>query len=355
MALFEVTDYDRKVYEEELKDFLPDKMLDVHTHVWLDKYAAGHLRSRITGGTRRSVLWPTLVALDDSIEDLQETYRLMFPGKKVSALMFTSRGGWEDNNRYVSECSKKTGWPALYYCDPAESAAELEKHIRDGHFLGVKSYLNRTPKYLPEAEIRVFDFFPKNHLEVLDRIGGIAMLHIPRNGRLKDPVNLAQIEELKHEFPNVRLIIAHIGRAYTRGDVGNAFETLDKLPDLMYDFSANCCEYSITEVIRHAGPKHVMFGTDMPILRMRTHRIEENGTYINLVPPGLYGDPSADPHLREVSAEEAKKITFFAYEELLAFKRASKTLNLTRQDIEDIMYNNAANMIAGARKSIYGE
>lgn len=220
MALFEVTDYDRKVYEEELKDFLPDKMLDVHTHVWLDKYAAGHLQEPDHGGTRRSVLWPTLVALDDSIEDLQETYRLMFPGKEVSALMFTSRGGWEDNNRYVSECSKKTGWPALYYCDPAESAAELEKHIRDGHFLGVKSYLNRTPKYLPEAEIRVFDFFPKNHLEVLDRIGGIAMLHIPRNGRLKDPVNLAQIEELKHEFPNVRLIIAHIGRAYTRGDVG---------------------------------------------------------------------------------------------------------------------------------------
>lgn len=82
MALFEVTDYDRKVYEEELKDFLPDKMLDVHTHVWLDKYAAGHLQEPDHGGTRRSVLWPTLVALDDSIEDLQETYRLMFPGKK---------------------------------------------------------------------------------------------------------------------------------------------------------------------------------------------------------------------------------------------------------------------------------
>ena len=36
MALFEVKDYDKKVYEEELKDFLPDKILDVHTHVWLD-------------------------------------------------------------------------------------------------------------------------------------------------------------------------------------------------------------------------------------------------------------------------------------------------------------------------------
>ena len=107
-------------------------------------------------------------------------------------------------------------------------------------------------------------------------------------------------------------------------------------------------------MIRHAGVKNVMFGTDMPILRMRTHRIEENGTYVNLVPPSLYFDPLGDPHLREVSEEEGKKITFFAYEELLAFKRAAKTLNLSKQDVEDIMYNNAAQLIEGARKDIYG-
>ena len=231
---------------------------------------------------------------------------------------------------------------------------ELEQEIRKGGFLGLKSYLSLSPKYLPEAEIRIFDFFPKAQLKKMDELGAIVMLHIPRNGRLKDPVNLAQIMEIKQEFPNIRLIIAHIGRAYTREDVGNAFETLDKAPDLMYDFCANCCEYAITEVLRHAGPKHVMYGTDMPILRMRTHRIEENSTYINLVPPGLYGDPKQDKHLREVSAEEAEKITFFLYEELLAFKRACKTLGLTKQDVEDIMYNNAHDLIEGARKSIYG-
>ena len=38
MALFEVTAYDKKIYEEELRDFLPDKILDVHTHVWLDSF-----------------------------------------------------------------------------------------------------------------------------------------------------------------------------------------------------------------------------------------------------------------------------------------------------------------------------
>lgn len=352
MALFEVTDYDKKIYEEELKDFLPDKILDVHTHVWLDELVDPN--DVETGDDKRTVTWPSLVAKDNSIEDLQETYRLMFPGKEVKSLMFTSAGGWDANNNYVAECSRNHGWPALYYSDPLESAESLENNIRKGGFLGVKSYLNRTPKYLPEAEIRIFDFFPKHHLEVLDRMGAIAMLHIPRHGRLKDPVNLHQMVEFKKEFPNVRLIIAHIGRAYTKNDVGNAFEFLKQVPDMMYDFCANCCEYAITELIRNVGPKHVMFGTDMPILRMRCHRIEENNTYINLVPPGLYGDPSQDSHLREVTPEEADKITFFAYEELLAFKRAAETLNLSRQDIEDIMYNNAVELIEGARKSIYG-
>ena len=130
---------------------------------------------------------------------------------------------------------------------------------------------------------------------------------------------------------------------------------MDTNPNILYDFSANCCEYAITEVIKHAGVKNVLFGSDMPILRMRTHRIEENGTYINLVPPGMYGDPSQDPHLREVTEEEAKCITFFMYEELLAFKRAAKALNLSRQDVEDIMYNNAHKLLEDARKSIYGK
>jgi len=34
MALFEVTEYDKKIWGEELRDFLPDKILDVHTHVY---------------------------------------------------------------------------------------------------------------------------------------------------------------------------------------------------------------------------------------------------------------------------------------------------------------------------------
>ena len=351
--MFEVTKYDRKIYEEELRDFLPPKMIDIHCHVWRDGLVD---HSQLENpGAKRTVPWPSLVALDDPIEDLVEAYRLLFPGQSVTPLMFANAGGMPACNEYTARCSEVTGFPALYFSHPLESADTVEENIRKGHFLGVKSYLDLSPKYIPENEIRIFDFFPKHQLERLNELGAIMMLHIPRPGRLKDPVNLMQIAEIKRDYPNIRLIIAHIGRAYTTADIGNAFDTLDKLPDLMYDFCANCCEYAITEVLRHAGPKHLMFGTDMPITRMRMRRIEENGTYINLIPPGLYGDPSQDPHLREVSAEEAERITFFAYEEILALKRACKTLNLDRDDVEDIFYNNARALIDGAERSIYGE
>lgn len=349
MALFEVTDYDKKIWEEELKDFLPDKILDVHTHVYKREFI-----DPPKPGTK--LRWPSLVANENPIEDLQETYKLMFPGKDVKALMFISgRTGHKENNAYLSKVSKETGWPALFYSRPEMSADELEKNIREGGFLGVKSYFNLAPSYIPATEMRIYDFFPKHQLERLNKMGAICMCHLPRDGRLKDQVNIQQILEIRREFPKLRLIVAHIGRAYTKEDLADAFDYLEQEPETMYDFSANSCEYAITEAIRRCGTKHLMFGTDMPILRMRAHRIEENGTYINLVPPGLYTDPYGDPHLREVSEEESKKITFFAYEELLSFKRACEKLGLTKQDVEDMMYNNAMNLIEGARKDIYGK
>lgn len=354
MALFEVTDYDKKVYEEEIRDFVPDKMIDVHCHVWRS-CDRGDKKPK-PGEVKRTVTWPSLVAEDNSIEDLQETYKLMFPDKEVTPLFFSSTEKETQGvcNAYIRECMAKTGYPALYYSSPDQSAEELRRMILTGGYLGIKCYLSLSPKYLPEAEIRIFDFFPKHQLAVLNEMGAICMCHIPRHGRLKDPINIAQILEIKREFPRVRLIIAHIGRAYTEFDIGNAFEELSESKDLMFDFCANTCESAMTAMLKSVGPNRVMFGSDFPILRMRMRRIEENNTYINLVPPGLYGDPRQDPHLREVSEEEGKKLTFFMYEEIRAFKRAAANCGLTKADVERAFYGNAKDLIDGARRDIYG-
>jgi hypothetical protein len=177
------------------------------------------------------------------------------------------------------------------------------------------------------------------------------MLHIPRDGRLKDPVNLEQMLEIERRYPDIKLIIAHVGRAYCPEDIGNAFEILSDTRKMMFDFSANTNQYVFEQLIKAVGPSRILFGSDLPILRMRTKRICENGNYVNLIPKGLYGDVSGDGHMREISGEEAGKLTFFMYEEIDAFRRAAESTGVTDRDISDVFYHNAVKLFGVGGKS----
>ena len=346
--LFEVKEVDRRFYAGRLAAFLPDELIDVHTHVWRsDDFP----RADPSPDDHRAVTWPALVARDNPIEDLLETYRLLLPGKRVTPLIFGTlpKGGNLDvQNRYVAECSRRARVPALIFSDPAWSAAELEDRTLAGGFIGAKSYLTLAPAYLPTREIRIFDFFPPHQLDVHSRHGWIVMLHIPRDDRLRDPVNLAQMLRIEQEYPGLRLIIAHVGRAYCAEDVGDAFEVLAQTRRMSFDISASTNDHVFEQLLRCVGPKRVLFGSDMPILRMRMRRITREGHYVNVVPKGLYGDVSGDKNMAEVDGAEAEKLTFFLYEEIDAFRRTAERVGLSRSDIEDVCCNNARRLIAGA-------
>lgn len=345
-TLFEVKEVDRQVYAQRLRDFLPDEIIDIHTHVWR---ASDFPASQRPSGESRTVTWPARVARDNPIEDLMATYQLLLPGKRVTPLIFATLpegGNLEAQNAYVAECSRRENVPALLFTDPAWTAAELEARTIAGGFRGAKSYLSLAPAYIPTKEIRIFDFFPPHQLEVHNRHGWIVMLHIPRDGRLKDPVNLAQLLQIEQDYPNLKLIVAHVGRAYCNEDVGNAFEILAKTKRMSFDFCANTNDRIFEQLLCCVGPKRVLFGTDLPILRMRMKRITREGYYVNVVPKGLYGDVSGDKNMSEIEGTEAEKLTFFLYEELESFRRAAERVGLSRKDIEDVFYNNAQRLLA---------
>ena len=178
-----------------------------------------------------------------------------------------------------------------------------------------------------------------------------------RPGRLRDPVNLAQLIEIEQRFPNVVLIVAHVGRAYCPEDVGDAFERLAGTRRMWFDISANTNEEVFRRLIGAVGPGRIVFGSDLPIARMRMRRICEGGRYVNLVPRGLYGDVSGDPHMRELDGPEADRLTFVLYEQLDAFRRAAEGEGLTRTDVAKVLHDNAAGMLhragAGAPRRPY--
>jgi len=345
--LFEVKPVDRDFYQKHLEGFLPSKLIDIHTHVWLDKF-----QSKETEELPRAVTWPQQVALDDSIEDLQETYRLMFPGRTALPLIFGMALSLKDDldagNEYVRQCAEKCRVPALIFADPNWSEFELEERITVGHFLGAKVYLTRSDPRIAESDIQIHDFLPSHQLQVLDKHGWILMLHIPRPQRLRDPSNLSQMIEIEKRYPNVKVIIAHVGRAYCPEDVGNAFEALGETRKMCFDISANTSAENFELLIRAVGPRRILFGSDLPITRMRMRRVCERGRYINVAPKGLYQGVSNDPHMREVEGKDATRLTFFMYEEIDALRRAALAAGLKSDDIYDIFSRNSAEMLCDA-------
>ncbi|MCP4312399.1 MAG: amidohydrolase family protein [Bacteroidetes bacterium] len=335
----EIKDVDKRFYKEHLEDFLPENIIDIHTHVYIKE---------ITGTAavqdKRLVSWTSLVAEDNPIEDLLECYRLMIPGKKVVPCLFP----WveplqkiDELNEYTRASASSRNLPVLFLDHPDYRMEELEQKLVDGAYNGIKVYLSLAPSYIPGNEVRIFDFLPHGHLAVLDKLGLMVMLHIPRSGRLKDPVNLAQIVEIEQKYPNVKVVLAHVGRAYCPEDVGDAFEILGKTENLAFDCSANTNPEVFRQALESLGPRRMTFGSDLPITRMRMRRICENGTYINLIPKGLYGNVSGDKNMRELEGEEAARLSFFLYEEIKAMKEAVNELGLNKSDVEDIFYNNA--------------
>jgi len=330
-----INDYDKYVYEKELKNFLPDKMFDAHVHISVPGLKA-------YGSHNGGSTWTDYLPKDMPIADFLDFNKQMFPNQEVSALIF-GRCLTEINatNEAIIKENKGYNFPTLYRSDYAMDPDLLEANVKAGGFLGLKPYLSNCPSYIPSNEVRIFDFLPHAQLEVANKNGWIIMLHIPRNDRLKDPVNLAQIIEIEEKYPNIKLIVAHIGRAYAREDFGNVFEILKNTKNMMFDFTANLLDEAMIEGIKTVGVDRFMYGTDLPIAIMRMYRIVENGTYYNIVPKGLYGDVNGQPHMRD---EENDKITLMAYEQLLAFKRASAQLKLSDTDIEKILYSNIKNL-----------
>jgi hypothetical protein len=242
----------------------------------------------------------------------------------------------------VREETKRFALPTLFRTSYDMTPDFLEEEVKRGGFLGLKPYLTNCPPYIPSAEIRIFDFLPKEHLEMADKHGWIVMLHIPRAKRLRDAVNVAQIMEIEEKYKNLKLIVAHIGRAYAKEDIGNAFDILKNTKNLVFDFTANVCDDAIRACIEAVGPKRLLFGSDLPIAFMRMYRIVENGEYINVIPRGLYGDVSGEKRMRE---SDEPDITLMIYEQILALKRVAAELKLTDGDVEDIMFLNSKRLI----------
>jgi len=344
MALLDYKPYDKEFYETELRPYLPKKFIDCHTHVWTADLKKGGYEIGKAGNS-----WPGMVAQFNPVEDLIQTNKELFPDNEVISCLYSqvSRNViLEKANPYVAAKAVEYNFPALYVAHPDVPADVIERDIlANPVFKGIKVYLNYAPDYIPNDEIRIYDFLTPEHLAMCDKHGWVVQLHIARSKRLADPLNYHQILEIEEKYPNLQLIIAHLGRAYADEDVGDALEYLKPLKKTMWDFTANTNQHVMELVLDQYGPERFMYGSDFPIFRMKARRTIEDGFYINEIPQGSLGDPAVvlkDKHMREIPYPEAEKITFFIYEEMASAIRALKKLGYGQKELDLAFYGNAA-------------
>ena len=350
-------DVDLPFYDSELRGFLPERIYDCHVHIGLSEHLDPIAPERV------AEMWALDVSPPLPTEELNSAQAMLFPGKSVRSLAFgmpIRECHLPEANAYVAKGIADNAVDGLLVTDPTWSADVLANLLDEGWYVGLKPYpdLARgvtvahsapdaarqsrngdTPRLVQE-EVGIPDFFPEAHQELADERGLIVMMHIPRRERLRDPRNQAELREIVTRHPGIKLIVAHIGRAYTMSFAEPGLRALADCPSLHYDFAANLNEDVLELALRMVGPQRLLYGSDLPITLMRGVREHVGDTYLNFTDGGYSWNKDRKPP--EIEAQ----YTFYLYEQLLAFKRAAERVGLSAADVADVMGGNARRLVA---------
>jgi len=338
----EPTSLDIAIFEEEIASWLPSEILDFHVHVGLPGHCGPIAPERIAAN------WALEVGTAQSWQELRGTYAALFPGWQVGCLAFGGVNREVDtdaNNAYVlagaSEPANRAS--ALLCTRPEWPVEKVAAGLRAG-YRGLKPY----PDMAPTGHESVFDFVPPGHLAALDDAAGVLMLHLPRAGRLGDPDNTREVLEIRSRYPRVKLVIAHIGRAYCLPTAMRGLPALADDNGIFFDTAANLNADVFAYALDAVGPGRLLFGSDLPITTMRGVREHVGEQYIN------FTSANYSWNTRRKSPDAEARYTFFLYEELRALIGAAGRCGLGRDDVARIMYGNGAGLLGLGAQSTGG-
>lgn len=332
---------DLPLFQEEFEDFLPPFIYDSHVHVALPE----HLPETPPEAVAES--WAAEAPHHLSFEQLEEVQGQFFPGRTVRSLTFAMPVAYADieaGNAYVAGGIAAGRVDGLLVTRPQWPQAQVAELIDQGGFVGFKPYPGLVGNRSDDT-VCIDDYFPPAHQEIADDRGLIALIHLPRPERLRDPRNLAELHQLVAKRPNLRVIVAHIGRAYTMSFAAPGLAALRDLPTLYHDFAMNLNAEVLELALREVGPERLLYGSDLPICLMRGCREHHGDAYVNFSDePYTWNTPD-----RRKAPEIEANYTLYIYEELRAFKQAAKQVGLTAAQVAKVMGGNARELVASLR------
>jgi len=342
--LLERTDLDVRIWEEELADFVPERVYDVHTHIY--RWAFHTDPGKETGPYRKFVK-PEFEETNRKL--LERVDALLMPGRTVHRLAFPfpfhNGCDFEGSNDFIAgEVRGDEPSGALMLVHPGMSGEEVESTVRAHGFLGLKPY--RFFSSTGDAvHCAITDFLPEHQIAVADKLGLIIMMHLARPAGISDPGNLDDLERLTSRYPNAKWILAHCARAYSAWPIERAGKRLRDLPNTWFDTSSVCESDAIDALLTCVGLDRVMYGSDdVPVGVLRGKYVAFGHAWAFL--------SETNQQLSLVHCDG--RMTFTRYEQLRAMRRAAHRQGFGPKENARFFHDTARDLVESVRKGLVG-
>lgn len=318
------TQHDQQIWDEELADFVPERIFDAHIHLF---NPAHHPAAAGSGWSYAD------------LETLQTWADRLYPGREVHFLVLGTPIPGIDvraHNGWISQQVRQDPQSRMHRLVTPECRIEdIRRDVEQNGFTGLKPYrlFSVTGN---AAECRIHEFLTHDQLQLADELGLWVTMHLSRFHGCADQHNLEDLEEFTtRRYPHIKWILAHCARSFTYWPIRQAIDRLRELPQIWYDLSAVTDVRPFITLFSREDCRRILFGSD------GVDATYFHGQYVALG-RAWQGLNTAKYDLQFPHCDGRPILAI--YEQLLSIKHAAEIAQLSRTDIENIFWNNAAQL-----------
>ena len=316
-----------------LRLLLPDKLYDIHAHL----YRVNDMGSPPPGLAAQG---PPVVTRSVWRASLS---RIVGRGRLAGGLFFpypTTTGNIAGSNAFLVGQIKNGLDRGLILVTPQSSPKDIEAWLECPQVVGFKPYHFFAPG------TQTFDapleaYAPEWIWRMAHDRRLVITIHLVRARALSDPVNRRSIRRLCAKYPGVRLILAHAARGFHAPNTLNGLDAIEGLDNVWFDTSAICEPETFMAILKRFGPQRLLWGSDFPVSQQRGRCVTVGDAFSWICPPRTDVDSAAPPC----------HPTLVGIESLRALLTGAQLLELTRQNLRDIFFGNAARLLGLPRSS----
>ncbi len=323
VSLSDFSTHDQQIWDEELQDFVPERVFDAHIHMCDPRH--------VKAASQSANLWGAA-----DFNTLQQWAARLYPGRETHFLVLGSPMlgiDVEAHNRWCIDQVRQDPQSRMNrLVTPSCRTDDIERDVRELGFIGLKPY--RLFSVTGDiAQCRIHEFMTHEQLELANDMGLWVTMHLSRFHGCADEFNLSDLREFTgSRYPNIKWILAHCARSFTYWPIRQAIDQLCDMPNIWYDVSAVTDVRPLITLFSRENRRRILYGSD-GVDSMYFH-----GQYAAMGRAWQYVDASRlnlqFPHC------DGRPILAI-YEQLLSMKHAAEIAEWSADDIQNLFWRNA--------------